>query len=340
MRTSDPRLRVADRVLDQSVERPVEISARAPAAPRLADALAGELDCSLVGGLLPPLQRAIGRRRDVELLAWRLALASAAEDEQLVDDLRETIHLPDPGIDLIPPLTLGGVLAKLLELQANPRQGRAELVGSVRDELLLPAQEFAEASGHPVERTSQRALLAASLDRSGRGQITLLDPASRLLQPPDRARRLPGDQRTGDRSEKQDHASKEHEAEDRPTGRPVDGGGALGDADGADRPARSEYRHGCREDLGPEGLAGATPLEGLPAQGRGDLGPGRVACSDLGGAGAVRDHPVPCGSRRSPCRAGSAPRWRPGAAASPFESAPEVRARWRRPGRPGRAPGP
>ena len=125
MRTSDPTRRVANRVLDQHVERPVEIRPRAPTAAGLADALAGEPDSRLVGGLLPPLPCAIGGLCDVELLARRLALAGAAEDEQLVDDLRETIHLPDPGVDLIPAVAVGGVLAKLLELEANPGERRA-----------------------------------------------------------------------------------------------------------------------------------------------------------------------------------------------------------------------
>ena len=132
-------------------------------------------------------------------------------------------------------------------------------MGSVGDELLLPAQQSAEACSHPVERASQRPLFAAALDRSGRRQITRLDAAGGLLEAADRARGLPRDQGACDCPQQQDDASKDHETEDRTTRGAVDGGGALGDADGANGPAGAEYGHGGREDLRAERLARAIP---------------------------------------------------------------------------------
>src|SRR5512132_819965 len=69
--------RVSDRVLDHHVDRPVKIRRGAPAGPSLSGAPTGQFDPGVVGRLLPPLQRAIGRLRDVELLTRRLALAGA-----------------------------------------------------------------------------------------------------------------------------------------------------------------------------------------------------------------------------------------------------------------------
>ena len=129
------RAAVADRVLDQRVERAVEIRRRAPDRRR---------------SVRPP-RRARRRRRAAAFasarrpdrpprrgrpLAGLLVLAGAAQDQKLVDHLREPVHLGQPRVE---PLgsrsSVGRRLAQLLELQPQPGQRRAQLVGGVGDEV-------------------------------------------------------------------------------------------------------------------------------------------------------------------------------------------------------------
>ena len=91
-----------------------------------------------------------------------------------------------------------GVPRGLLELQPHPRERRAELMGSIGDELLL-ARAGAHRSVISLKlRASERCSLLPST-----GALASRSPSPPDLphsQPPNRPSDLPGDQRTGDQT--------------------------------------------------------------------------------------------------------------------------------------------
>ncbi len=138
--TSPPAGRVAQRVLDQHVQRPVEVGARAPCGPR---ALAGRLqrDLARLGGGTPALHARADGAGQVDALALQLAVLAAAQHEQLVDDRRETVDLGGPGVELGGDPGANSRGARLLQTQPQRGQRRAQLMGGVGDELALGADQ-------------------------------------------------------------------------------------------------------------------------------------------------------------------------------------------------------
>ena len=81
-----------------------------------------------------------GRARElgqVELLAGRVALARARQDQQLVDGLRQPVDLAQRRVDLVRGVGGHAGRARLLEPQPQARERRAQLVRRVGDELAL-----------------------------------------------------------------------------------------------------------------------------------------------------------------------------------------------------------
>ena len=124
----------------------------------------------------------------------RFALAGTAEDQELVDDLREAIHLPDPRVDLVAraipfesprgvPPTAGG-----------PRSAACGAGGMRRPRTPAAAQEPPRRAVIRLnERASERCSLLPSTGAVA-VEISGLYRLGRILQPPDRAGGLPRDQ--------------------------------------------------------------------------------------------------------------------------------------------------
>ena len=72
------------------------------------------------------------------MLAGQFVLAGAAEDQQLVDDLREPVDLAHRRVELaLGRRVAAGAFAQALQPQPQPGQRRPQLVGGVGDEVLL-----------------------------------------------------------------------------------------------------------------------------------------------------------------------------------------------------------
>ena len=199
---------------------------------------------------------------EVDLLAVTLALAGAAEHEQVVDRVRHAVELPEPRLEV----AIGGrrVGARLLDPQPQAGERRAQLVRRVGHELGLRPQRAGEPLGHDVERAGERALLAAALDRRPRVDVAGGDLIGRRAEPLDRpgdpAREQVGGEQRGEQDREADRGDPDHGAADRV----VDGVDALGEPHRADdaAPARTpgaRWRgcpcRACRSAAGP-GTAG------------------------------------------------------------------------------------
>ena len=101
-----------------------------------------EVDVGIVGCLTPSLEGPVGRLSEVDLRPGLLVLAGAAQDEKLVDHLREPVHLRHPRIEPLGSwVAVRGHVAHLLELQPQPGERRTQLVGGVGDEVALTAKQ-------------------------------------------------------------------------------------------------------------------------------------------------------------------------------------------------------
>ena len=176
-----------------------------------------------------------------------------------------------------------------LEPKPQPRQGCAELVGRVADELLLRLERAAEPVGHVVERERDLPLLARPLDLRARVELAVFDPPRGPGERPQRSRELarqhPGE-REAERERGQADADDDEHVPSRPLSERVD---ALGDADAADEPTTVQHRHGGVEELAAERVAPPRPLLGPAGQRGGDLRSVAVRGQPQAGARRVRE---------------------------------------------------
>ena len=117
------------------------------------------------GGRGPAAHRPLEHIVEVQALAWQLTLTGPAEHEQLPDDLCEAVHLPRRGVEFAGRNRAHAGRAGLLHPQAQPGQGGTQLVRGVGHKRTLRVEQPLHAVGHLIEGHSQRALLAAPLDR-------------------------------------------------------------------------------------------------------------------------------------------------------------------------------
>ena len=198
---------------------------------------------------------------EVDPSAGELTLPGTAQHQQLFDRLREPIDFGDRRVDLR--RRRGTVPDSLCALkpQAQPRQRGTELVRGIRHELSLDAQQSDDPVGHLVERSAERALLAASLYLCPRAQVASRNPTRHLLQPPQRARDLRSDHGAGRQSE----GEHDHGDQEKPklavANRSMHGGDALRDPHRSDGSAVANDRDGGREDLLAQGLGRALYLD-------------------------------------------------------------------------------
>ena len=129
------------RVLDEDVEDSIEIG------PRTQERRAGrrgrferERDPLRVGVAPPPGERRLRRLARIDRLRLGVALARAAEHEELVDRAREAVDLPCPLLELDRGCVRKTGSLRLLETQAQTRTRCPELVGCVGDELTLGSE--------------------------------------------------------------------------------------------------------------------------------------------------------------------------------------------------------
>ena len=95
------------------------------------------------------LRGALDGRRRVARRGDPLALARAAELEQLGDDLREPVDLAAAPASRSSAWTgVTASRARLLEAQPQPGERRAQLMRGVRDELALGGEQRREPLGH------------------------------------------------------------------------------------------------------------------------------------------------------------------------------------------------
>ena len=126
------------RVLEEDVEDSIEVG---PRAQERRAVRGGRFECerdALRVGVAPPTgERRLRRLAGIDRLRLGVALARAAQHEELVDRAREAVDLPRPLLEL----ARGGVRQtgslRLLETQAQTRKRGPELVGCVGDELAL-----------------------------------------------------------------------------------------------------------------------------------------------------------------------------------------------------------
>ena len=234
----------------------------------------GQRDARLTGRLAPSPHGLVYRSRDVDLIRGHLPLARAAQYEQLVDDRGEPVDLLEARVELCHPRVLGWKpVAQLLELESNAGERRSQLVGGIGDEFLLASQEPREPAGHAVERVGEGPLLAASLDRRDRREVTVLDLLGGLLQVADRPGRLACDQAARDGTEKEHDAPQQGEPEDGRVGGVGDRRVALRHSHCADRLTGAEDRHRRGEQVLTQRGAVAHLLRSSAAERIGDLRP-------------------------------------------------------------------
>ena len=335
--------RVSDGVLDQRVEGAIEIRAGARQVPASPASHGSRAIPASSAAFSHRSRRPIGRLRRRRTPRPALALARATQDQQLVDDLREAIDLA--GYPRRAQSRRGRpreLVTKLLELQADPGERRAQLMRGIGHEVLLASEQPAEAAGHLVERASEGTLLLAPLDGGGRPSDRRPRPAGRRPRAGQsagtvsRAISAPGERRRA--------AGRRHRAAARRrierAGGVRDGGVALRDPHGADRPAvragPARRSRGSRSGCGYGGSPGRSA--------RGARRRSRAARRSW-----LRSRPGRrCRRSRGPCASTTStrPRWPPLSAATRRCSVAaagvleRARGRSRRPPRPGSWPGP
>ena len=117
------------------------MSARAPqavAGKRAGGALEVAPSCLGIG--LPSLRAAARRFGEIEHCARGPALATAAENEELVDRVRQPVDLGDRGVELVRRRTRSQRLG-LLQPQTQTRERRPELVRGIGDEVALGTEQ-------------------------------------------------------------------------------------------------------------------------------------------------------------------------------------------------------
>ena len=232
----------------------------------------------------------VGRRRGA------LALAGAAEHQQVVDDLGEAIDLAEAGVEVLGLLRAHRLAARLLEAQAQAR--RAACAAGARRRRRTPAGRRAASRSRSVislnVRASDRCSVLPSTDRA-RAEVAAGDALGGLVEPPDRPGDAARDDRAGDEPEAEHERPDEAEREPGAADRAVDGRDALRDAHRAGgRLQPGLDRDGGREDVLAERRELRVSWLIPPAQRRRDLRPVGVR-----GADGRRARPSPPGRARS-----------------------------------------
>ena len=181
----------------------------------------------------PALARRLDRRREVDHRR-PLRRALAGECEEAGQELRQALRLVLRRREFALELRVVGLRRGRLEPQAEAREGRAELVRRVPDELALRLEHPLEASGHVVEGGGHLLLLLRPHDLGAGGEVAFPETVRRAGE---------GAERRGQRA-CEEPGERESERErghgDRPHGDAiaadprVDGACAPGDADGSD----------------------------------------------------------------------------------------------------------
>ena len=138
-------------------------------------------------------------------------MLGARQEQQAVDELRQPAHLGECPLDVVGLVVLPLGL-EVLEAQPERGQGRAELVGGVRDERLLRAQHRLEPPGGRVERTGETVQLGRVV-RYGHPhpQVSLAETGGRSVELGERLRERPGQQHTHQEDGEGDHARQAQE---------------------------------------------------------------------------------------------------------------------------------
>ena len=189
---------VAQCVLDERIERPLDVGPRAPRRRR-----ARPRRCIRGGDAASRQRRAATARRRSERLrrdrAWRpsSALAAAAQDEQLLDRVREPVDLGDRRVELVrrrPRAQRPG----LLEPQSQPVSGvRSWCEASATKSRCARSSREIRSVISLNESASERCSRLPS-SRRPRGQVAVRDATGDRLEAPDRPSDAGRDHRSGE----------------------------------------------------------------------------------------------------------------------------------------------
>ena len=283
-----PARRVDERVLDQVVERDRDVLL-ARADERVAVALEREPVAARLGARQPALVAPPRTRCRSETGARSVGpVAVAREREQRVQQPRQPLDLGLGELELVPTAGSSRLQAGRLEPEPEAGERRPQLVRRVADELALRLEHLAEPVGHVVERDRDLLLLARAGHLGARVELAVLDAPRRSRQraqrPRERAGEHPGE-REAERERRQADADDDEHVAAHPLG---DGGVALRDADGADRAALVEDRHGGVEELVADACrCAAFPGASVPASAAAISGRSAYGLAAEPGAGRV-----------------------------------------------------
>ncbi len=148
----------------------------------------------------------------------------ARRGQHVVD---QSLQLGEVALHVAKPRGVRGVAGQQLEGQANPREGRAQLVGDVGQQLLLAAHGALDPLGHVVEGPGELGQLvvagsapaappasgASAAARTRAAEIASAQPPCGLGQALEGAGDAPGQRARGEGRDDEDHRHREQRAE-------------------------------------------------------------------------------------------------------------------------------
>ena len=300
-----PGRAVVDRVLDQHVEDAVEVGDRAAH-----DATTSRTRSSSTPGIA--LDRAPRGGEQVGGGVRRPRRARLAQDQQLRDHARQSIHLLQRALDLLDGRPVGG-RRRLLEPQPQPGQRRAQLVRRVGDEVALRVDHPLHARRHLVER-ARRPRAARSEPSTGTRTDRSPSPARRAANASRRSGRATdaGQQRARRQPERRARSGRPARARSSPTAprAPTASTLCVMRTAPSGSPSRTIGTAVARISLRRASRCRAAPARIVRVSAARDLGARRVVLADRARARSRR-RLARCGRRSPPARGPRAPTSRP-----------------------------